>query len=127
MNNSRCLNCNDFLPRHSTSRRKFCTDLCRLQYSRKPKPKDLYLEAMNIVSQYGKTSKKDRIDAIDSLKALKVQIDSVLLQLGEQNQVARREMLGEYGAKRQAIANNPNPSYEEVIEAIYDVDPSKWD
>lgn len=122
-----CQNCQKMLPADSTWRRKFCGDLCRVQFHRKPKPKDLYFDAMNVISQYAKTSKKDRIDAIDNLKALKVQIDSVLLQLGEQNQVARRDMLNDYGAKREAIKAASNPSHEERIAAIYDVDPTKYD
>lgn len=122
-----CQNCQKMLPTDSTWRRKFCSDLCRVQFHRKPKPQDLYNEAMGIVSQFSKTSKKDRIQAIDSLKALRIQIDSALLQLGEQNQIARNEMLNAYGAKRTAIAAASNPSHEERIAAIYDVDPTKYD
>jgi len=39
MNNNKCKNCGTWLPRHSSARRQFCNDLCRLQHNRAQKKK----------------------------------------------------------------------------------------
>jgi len=100
MNNARCKNCGKYLPRESTSRKQFCSDLCRVQYHRKPTPNELYAEAVAIIGKFKDTAKKDRVQAVDSLKALKVIINDALADCGDKEQQERKAMMEDAFKKR---------------------------
>jgi hypothetical protein len=95
-----CQNCGDKLSADSTWRRKFCSDLCRVQFHRKPKPKELYAEAATIIAKFKHTSKKDNIQAIDSLYALKVLIDDALADCGDRQMQERKALAEDMARKR---------------------------
>lgn len=99
----KCLNCGQDNGLYATRRKKFCSDKCRVQYHRKPAPSELYLEAMNIISQFERVQKSDVVQAIDSLKALKIGIDNALRTLGDAEQVERARMLEDMFQKRQNL------------------------
>lgn len=95
-----CQNCGKKLPGDSTWRKKFCNDNCRVAFHRKPTPQDLYAEGVSVLEKFKKTAKKERIQAIDSLYALKVILDDTLRELGDAEQIAKAEMLEQMLRKR---------------------------
>jgi len=128
MNAIRCKCCNKFLPKNITSRRKFCDDKCRVAYHRTASVQKLYGAAVAPISKLGKMQHKtDKQLAIETLKILRRAIDDQLRVLGDVDTQDKYSGLGEYGAKREAIKAASNPSHEERIAAIYDVDPTKYD
>jgi len=95
-----CQNCKKDMGLYTTKRKKFCSDACRVQYHRKAKPHELYSDLMTILSKFQNVQKEDKVQAIDSLKAFKHQIDSALQHLGDRDTMARFEMTGKLAPKK---------------------------
>jgi hypothetical protein len=95
-----CVNCGKDNGLYATRRKKFCSDNCRVQYHRKPAPSELYMEAVSTIQKFERVQNSDRVQAMDSLKALKVMIDKALLTLGDEDMKARQQMLNDMAARR---------------------------
>lgn len=117
-----CQNCQKTLPADSTWRRKFCSDLCRVQFHRKPTPNDLYNEAITTIDKFKKTAKKDRVQAIDSLKALKVAIDNALGDCGDKEMLERRAMMEDLFRKRTAATESPSDYNHRIAKDLHESD-----
>lgn len=117
MNYQKCQNCGEFLPRAVTTRRKFCNDKCRLQFSRKESAQALYGDAMSAIYKMGKVSQGEKKAAIESLKQLKKAIDDQLRVLGDGDTVDKYEMLaGNHSIKRVRCANCGQSRYTVPVE-----------
>lgn len=90
-----CRNCGKPLPRDATRRRRFCDDICRVEFNRAQSVTALYGDAMNAIYKLGKAKHGNKPDAIESLKTLKRAIDDQLRVLGDADTKYLYEMLGD--------------------------------
>lgn len=95
-----CENCNQDMGREITSRRRFCSDKCRVQFNRAQKANDLYFDAMSIIYKMGKAPKVERMKSIESLRNLKAAIDDALRTLGDRETIDKFEMLNSINRNR---------------------------
>lgn len=93
-----CQNCGKDMGREITSRRKFCNDLCRVQFNRAQKANDLYFDAMSIIYKLGKSPRTEKQESITTLKNLKRAIDDALRTLGDSETMARFDMLEQHNS-----------------------------
>lgn len=96
----KCQNCSKQLPADSTWRRKFCDDKCRVAYHRTKSAQTLYADAITVISKFSKVSGSERKKAIENLKALETIIKQELYLLGDADERAKREMLGDLQNRR---------------------------
>jgi len=96
MNNARCKCCNKYLPRESTSRRKFCDDKCRLTYHRTESAQKNYAAAIVPISKLGKAQHAtDKQLAIETLRILRRAIDDQLRVLGDVDTMEKYNMFAD--------------------------------
>jgi len=95
-----CENCNQDMGREITSRRRFCSDKCRVQFNRAQKANDLYFDAMSIIYKLGKSPKTERLKAIETLRNLKPAIDDALRTLGDRETIDKFSMIDSLARKR---------------------------
>jgi hypothetical protein len=89
----RCKNCNKFLPRDITARRRFCDDKCRVAYHRTSSAQALYGSGIQAISSLGKVAAGEKQLATETLKLLRKAIDDQLRVLGDVQTIDKYEML----------------------------------
>jgi hypothetical protein len=68
----KCKNCGAELPAGVTSRRAFCSDICRVKFNRSQKAQDFFFDAMVLIRKMKREGK------IDELKRLSETINDML-------------------------------------------------
>lgn len=87
-----CQNCGKDMGREITSRRKFCSDVCRVQFNRAQKSGNHYSIAMNAIYALGRVPSSRKKEAVDALRELKKAIDYELRTLGDRETIDRYAM-----------------------------------
>lgn len=134
MNNGKCKNCETWLPRHSSSRRQFCNDLCRLQYNRAQKatPKNelkakaekydnLVRSIQDSINRLDKQSAKAEECSHDMSRPLNERMTAVAMFR------EKKEVSNELRLLLDMNTESTEPSFQERIAAIYNVDPVNYD
>ncbi len=88
-----CKNCGRDMGLHTTARRKFCDDKCRVAFHRTSSVQALYGQAIQPISKLGKSASSEKQLAIETLKILRKAIDDQLRVLGDVSTMDKYEML----------------------------------